>query len=404
MSEPVGPRFPFRLLLLTAAAFVSVTSEFLPTAVLPLIADELRVSESQVGLLVSLFAMMVVLFTTPLTLLTRRFSRKWLLVAILGLYALANLAAAAAPTYEALVGARVFAGLTHGLFWGVVSPYAARLVPRTQVARAISLVTAGGTLAFILGMPAGAAVGLAVGWRMSFVVAAAVSVAILALAAWLLPTVRATEAVAPASNPATTSRPRFDRSAIALLIVGVTALVMATGHLVLYAYITPWSLVVADVGESSLSLVLGVYGVAGLIGLFVAGSFGDRHPRLIVNLLIGSMLVGLIGLGLWGQGALPVMFFVMLWGAGFGGLPAALQTRMLHAASARLRDLSGGFNSIAFNLAIACGAFGGGVMLDTFGLTSLPWFAAALVALSLIWTIATDRARIRAHPADAHLG
>src|SRR4051794_21438199 len=110
-------RFPlFRLLVLTGAIFVSVTSEFLPTGLLPDMAAELGVSESQIGLLITVFAGTVVLSTAPLTVLTRRYSRKWLMVLLLGAFALTNVLCAVAPTYEVLLVARVLGGLAHGLF------------------------------------------------------------------------------------------------------------------------------------------------------------------------------------------------------------------------------------------------------------------------------------------------
>src|SRR6476660_4927067 len=112
------------LLTLATAIFVLVTSEFLPTGLLPDMARDLDVSQSQVGLLVTIFAATVVIFTAPLAALTHRYSRKWLLIAVLGVFALANVLAAIAPSYELLVGARVLGGLAHGLFWAIAGAYA----------------------------------------------------------------------------------------------------------------------------------------------------------------------------------------------------------------------------------------------------------------------------------------
>ena len=170
MSAPSGDRFPlFPLLVLAGAIFVSVSSEFLPTGLLPDISADLGVSESRVGLLVAVFAFTVVVTAAPLTVLTRRFSRKGLLVALLGIFALSNLLAAAAPNYETLAAARVLGGFAHGLFWAVVGPYVSLLVAPRQLARAISVTTGGGALAFMLGVPFTAALGHVVGWRWAFV-------------------------------------------------------------------------------------------------------------------------------------------------------------------------------------------------------------------------------------------
>ena len=122
MSSPVRTGFPlFPLLLLSGAIFVSVTSEFLPTGLLPDMAEDLGVSESRVGLLVTVFAATVVISTAPLAVVTRRFSRKWLMVALLLAFALSNVFAAIAPTYELLVAARIVGGVDAGTLVGTSS-------------------------------------------------------------------------------------------------------------------------------------------------------------------------------------------------------------------------------------------------------------------------------------------
>ncbi|MET0806383.1 MAG: MFS transporter, partial [Lacisediminihabitans sp.] len=166
MTAPISTRYTFPwvgLLVLACAIFVSVTSEFLPTGLLPDIAAGLTVSASQVGFLVTVFAGTVVLSTTPLAALTRNFSRKSLVVVVLLIIAASGVLAAVAPTYAVLVVARVIGGLAHGLFWAVVGAYAAHLVPKHQIGRAVAITSGGGTAAFVLGVPLGTALGHALG-------------------------------------------------------------------------------------------------------------------------------------------------------------------------------------------------------------------------------------------------
>lgn len=402
MSAVPSERFPLgRLLVLAGAIFVSVSSEFLPTGLLPDIAEDLRVSESRVGLLVTIFAFTVVVSAAPLTVLTRRFSRKWLLVVLLGVFALSNVLAAVAPGYEMLAAARVLGGLAHGLFWAVAGPYAALLVPKTQLARAISVTTAGGSLAFIVGVPFTAAIGHALGWRLAFVVMAALVVVFMLLTLWLLPAVSHLVPLATGEIAVPVHR---DKSIVAVLIVAATVLLVATGHNLFYTYIAPWSIAIGGVPDDVVSLVLFFYGAAGAIGLVLAGMFGDRWPRLTLNLMLGSLVVSILLLPLFGAGVVPVILLAMLWSASFGGLPALFQTRALHGASARIRDLTGAIVTTAFNSAIGLGALLGGIVLDVAGIAAVPWWGAGIVAAGLLWVLATDRARIAAHPADAHAG
>jgi DHA1 family inner membrane transport protein len=407
MSASTGDRFPlFRLLVLAGAIFVSVSSEFLPTGLLPDIAADLDVSESRVGLLVTVFAFTVVVSAAPLTVLTRRFSRKWLLVALLGVFAISNVLAAAAPSYEMLAASRVLGGLAHGLFWAVAGPYVSLLVAPTQLARAVSVTTAGGTLAFILGVPFTAAIGHAVGWRWAFVAMAALVVVFAVLTVVSLPAVDHRVPKRPVLTTDTGSiiAVKRDRSIIAVGIVAITVLLIATGHNLFYTYIAPWAILVGGVQNDFVSLLLLFYGLAGAVGLLVAGIFGDRHPRRTLNLMVVALVAAIILTALLARGLVPAILVMMLWSASFGGLPALFQTRALHAASARIRDLTGAIVTTAFNSAIGLGALLGGVVLDEFGMPIVPYAAAAIVAAGVVWVLATDRVRIAAHPADAHSG
>ena len=404
-----GERLPLlRLLVLAGAIFVSVSSEFLPTGLLPDIAADLEVSESRVGLLVTLFAFTVALTTAPLTLLTRRLSRKWLLVGLLGVFAVSNVLAAVAPSYELLGAARILGGLAHGLFWAVTTPYIALLVAPVQLARAISVTTAGGSFAFILGVPLTAAVGHAVGWRAAFLVMAALVVAFAILALIVLPAVdhriekpAKVQTVTTATGSIQDVR---DRSIWAVGIAGVTVLLVATGHNLFYTYIAPWTIAIGGVSGDLVSLVLLFYGVAGAVGLLIAGAFGDRYPRLVVNVLTAGVIVMMLVVALGARGLLLAIVLLSLWSVAFGGLPSMFHTRALHSASARVRDLSGAVITTAFNLAIGGGALFGGLVYDGLGLDAVPFVGAAVVATGLLWTLLTDRVRIRLHPADAHLG
>ncbi|MBT2551441.1 MFS transporter [Arthrobacter sp. ISL-65] len=170
-DTPVAAMFPWiGLLSLASAIFVSVTSEFLPTGLLPAMAHDMGVGLSTAGSLVTIFAGTVVIATTPLAVLTKRYPRKALIVVVLIVIALANVLAAFAPSYGILVCARVLGGLAHGPFWAVVAAYSAHLVPNHQLGRAVAITAGGGSAAFVLGVPAGTTLGHALGWRAAFAV------------------------------------------------------------------------------------------------------------------------------------------------------------------------------------------------------------------------------------------
>lgn len=387
--------FPFfRLLVLTGAIFASVSSEFLPTGLLPEMAAELQVSESQIGLLVTVFAGTVVLSTAPLTVLTRRFSRKWLMVLLLGIFALTNVLCAIAPTYWFLVGARVVGGLAHGLFWAVTGPYAALLVPRHQLARAISVTNAGGTLAFILGVPLGTFLGHALGWRLAFAAMALVVVVFMVFVVVYLPPVSHLVTLATGEIAVPT---RKDRSLPGVVIVCISVVLIITGHNTFYTYIAPWAIQVGGIDEGAISGLLFVYGAAGAIGLALGGAFGDRFPRASVNVALAGVVLSILALGAFGHSAVPIVVGMVIWSIFFGGMPALMHSRVLHSASERIRDLAAAWLTTAFNVAIGGGALLGGVLLDNLGIQVLPWIGAAVITTGLAFVLATDRARVAAH-------
>ncbi|QNO37910.1 MFS transporter [Protaetiibacter sp. SSC-01] len=387
--------FPFfRLLVLTGAIFASVSSEFLPTGLLPEMAADLGVSESQIGLLVTVFAATVVISTAPLTVLTRRYSRKWLMVMLLGIFALTNVLCAIAPTYWFLVGARILGGLAHGLFWAVTGPYAALLVPRHQLARAISITNAGGTMAFILGVPLGTFLGHALGWRLAFAAMAAVVVVFMVCVIVYLPPVSHLVQLSTGEIAVPT---RKDRSLPAVVIVCLTVVLIITGHNIFYTYIAPWAIQVGGVDEAGVSGLLFAYGAAGAIGLALGGAFGDRFPRGSVNVALAGVALSILFLAAFGTSAVPIVIGMVIWSVFFGGVPALMHSRVLHSASERIRDLAAAWLTTAFNLAIGGGALIGGFLLDGLGIRVLPWVAAAVIAGGLVFVIVTDRARMAAH-------
>lgn len=389
--------FPlFRLLLIAGAIFVNNTSEFLPTGLLPDIAHGLRVSESQVGLLVTVFAGTVVVTTAPLTALTQRFSRKWLMVVTLGVFFVVNVLCAVAPSYEFLLAARVLGGLAHGLFWAVTAPYAARLVPRHLLSRAIAVTGFGSSAAFVLGVPVGTALGHALGWRLAFFVTGLAVLAFALLVVFLLPPV--SHLGSPVTGPIELA-PHRDRTIIVIVIVCVTVVLIATGQNVFYTYIAPWIAQAAAMGTGAVAPLLLVFGVAGALGLAIAGALGDRFPRgtiigLIILLIASLTLAGVLA----GVSDPATIAALIAWSIGFGGIPALLQARMMHGTSQRLRDIGSAWTTIAFNVSIGGGALLGGVLLDGFGLGILPFAEVAFLVAGLAFLVATDRVRIARHP------
>lgn len=375
------------LIVLAALIFTSVTSEFLPTGLLPQIAAELAVTQSQVGMLITVFAGTVVLSSVPLSIVTRHRSRKSLVIAVLLVFAVANVLAALAPTYGMLVAARVLAGLAHGLFWAVVGAYAGHLVPRHQVGRAVAITSGGGTAAFVLGVPLGTAIGHAVGWRVAFVVIAGVILVFTVLAVRFLPGVEHRVPLGTGEIPLPMRR---DATLPAVVLTSAVVIVVALGQNTFTTYIAPFLIGPVGVPDGGVAGALFLYGGAGALGLVASGVLGDRWPRASIVGAVALMGLAVLAAGLAASNTAVAVASLTVLGFAFGGVPALLQARMLRAASPRLRELASAGFTTSFNLAIAAGALVGGIVLDRIGVGALPFLSAALALVGVALTLVGD--------------
>jgi predicted MFS family arabinose efflux permease len=389
MVAPATRRpFPWLpLVTLSATSFVAVTGEFLPSGLLPQMAEDLGVSQSRIGLLVTILAATIVITAAPLTAVTRRFSRKSLLVATLLTFTVANLLAAAAPTYEVLAGARILSGAAQGLFWSVIGPYTTLLVDRKQIAKGIAVTNFGGTAAFVLGIPIGTALGQAFGWRMAFVVLALVVLALTAVVILRLPQVTHIQKLATGEISVPVYR---DRTIPTVAVVCLTVLLVMTGQNVFTTYIVPWMLEVPQVAEGAISPLLFAQGAAGAVGVLLAGRFGDRFPRASVLIFLFGVIFFVALLGAFGS--VPAVAFVglLVWPLFFGGIPALMHARVMASASPRIRDQASAFLTISFNVGIGGGALLGGILIDGLGIRTLPWGEVAFLSVAVLFVIGTN--------------
>jgi predicted MFS family arabinose efflux permease len=409
MTAPDTKPFPYLALFTVAlAVFLSVTIEMLPTGLLSYMSSELGVTESLIGLTVSVFAFTVVLNSAPLAHLTRRVDRHRLVIIVLLILVVSTVLTAFSPNYTVLVISRIIGGVAHGIFWTVIGAYSAYLVPKEQIGRAVSISLGGGSLAFVLGVPVGTALGQAIGWRASFGVLAALTL-IGTFFVWkLLPKVSMHQLTAsvPTVSSATgnlvaltdaSAAPRREQSVLAVVFVCIITAVTMTGQYTFYTYIEPF--LTREMGLDAIAVgpALFGYGATGTLALVIVAVWFGARPRtgLMVGLVVLAASVAV--LGAW-PGVLPVALTAFLvWGVSMGMLPPLLQTRVLHAAPARIRDTSSAFYTTAFNIGIGGGALVGALALGQFGIGSLPTIYLGFLAAAIILVLVAD-AILRGRP------
>ncbi|MBH0008568.1 MFS transporter [Salinibacterium sp. SWN1162] len=384
-ASPSAQAFPWAgLFTLSALIFTSVTSEWLPTGLLPEIAAELSVSESQVGLLITIFAATVVISTAPLAALTRNQPRKKLVIIVLIVFVIGNLLAAVAPNYAVLVIARIIGGLSHGLFWAVVGAYSAHLVPPHQVGRAVAVTSAGATAAFVLGVPVGTALGHALGWRLAFVVIAIIIAALTIMVVRILPPVNHQH---PLATGEISIPLRKDRSVPGVIYVCILVALAMLGHNLFYTYIVPYLIGPAGIDSGAVAGVLLIFGAAGAVGLALAGMLVDRFPRSIIPVTVALVAICAALLGMFPAEPAIMFTVIVVWGIAFGGVPAMMQTRLLQLASPRMRDVGSAYLTTSFNVGIGGGALVGGILLDEYGVISLPYVDAGILGVAVVFAI-----------------
>ncbi|MFC9560605.1 MFS transporter [Agromyces sp. NPDC056965] len=390
-TPAVAPPFPWLgLIVLASAVFLSVTIEMLPTGLLPDMSRELGVGEPLVGLLVTVFAATVVVLTVPLAALTRKVGRRRLIVIALVVLAISCVLTALAPNYPTVVATRVLGGAAHGVFWSVVGAYAGHLVPKEQLARAVSISVAGGSAAFVLGVPLSTALGQALGWRSAFAAMGALTLVGAVLVWRFLPSVRHHAGEADAAPV----RVRKDATFVPVIVVCLITATAMIGMYSFYTYVAPYLTDVMGLPASAISPMLLAYGIAGAVGLVLAGAVLGRRPTVgLVVAMVGTAL-GAVGLAVFPQVPVAGIASFLLFGTAFGALPTMLNTRLLHSASARIRDAAASFYTTAFNTGIGGGALLGAALYGVIGLAALPWVLVTLFAcatIALVWTALVNR-------------
>jgi len=368
------------LLSLALASCLAVTTEMLPVGLLPDIGATFSKSESVTGLLVTLYAVMVATLAVPLTIATTRFGRRpLLLVTVLG-YVVSNALVAAAPTFAVMAAGRAVGGLTHALFFSLTIGYVPRLVAQSDVGRALAIVSGGASAGFVLGMPLSTSLGTAAGWRASFTVLAVLSCMTFIAVYKVLPRVDYT--------PHTHRSNRSGRGA--LVAVSASNLLTFLGHFTAYTFISVL-LLASGVGPAFVGPILLACGACGLLGLWWVGRHLDRSPRRTAAVALGGIIVAVVALGISWPILAAVLAATALWSAAFGGVPSIYQATAVRTHALPPEQAGAWVNATA-NVGIAGGAAVGAVLLQTLGLTSLPWVAAVLVGLGLTVALVARKA------------
>jgi predicted MFS family arabinose efflux permease len=360
------------LLALAMTGFICIVTETLPAGLLPLISDGLAISPSMAGQMVTAYALGSVLAVIPMTIATRGWRRRNVLLLTIVGFLLFNSITALSSHYGVTLVARFFAGVAAGLAWSLLAGYARRMVAPHQQGKALALAMVGTPIALSLGVPLGTWLGGLVGWRTTFGLMSAVS---LILIAWVLVKV-----------PDYAPQPAHQRLSLGKVLTTpgvrpVLAVVISwmLAHNILYTYIAPF---VAPAGLAErVDLVLLVFGIAALAGIWLTARLVEPLLRNTVLASLASFALISLVFGLLGTMPQVIYLGVAVWGLSFGGAATLLQTALADAAGEGA-DVALSLNVVAWNSAIAGSGVVGGVLLDTWGVGAFAWAMLLLVAVA----------------------
>lgn len=361
------------------ATFSVVTTEMLPVGLLTSIAHSLHTTTGSAGLMISLPAVLAAFFAPLVVIAAGNVDRRHILSALLALLALANLASALAPSLSWMLAARIVVGFCMGGIWAIAGGLAARLVAAPSIGLATSLIFGGVAAASVLGVPLGAFIGDALGWRWAFGGMALFSLLILLLQRFSLPPL-------PVQHSITLQHFKVQLHNRALLAGLLLTLLLVAGHFVAFTFVRPLLLSLSHIPAQWISALLFAYGIAGIAGNFLAGMIAATRTRFtLFTIALGLALIPILFLWL-GHSPSHGTVLMILWGVLYGGVSVSLMTWMMRVAPQAIEIATALYVGV-FNIGIAAGSWTGGQLVDNLGLHSMLAVAATTACGALLLSL-----------------
>ena len=372
-----------RVLALAVAAFIFNTTEYMPVGLLSDIGHSFGMESAQAGIMLTIYAWIVALMSLPLMLMTSQTDRRLLLIAIFSLFTVSHVLAFFAWNFDVLLLSRAGVALAHALFWSITASLAVRLAPPGKRAQALSLIATATALASVLGLPLGRIIGQSFGWRSTFLLIGASAFVLLGLILKIMPRVPSEHTGSLKSLPDLFRRP-------ALVGLYVLAVTVVTAHFTAFTYIEPFVQKVAGFNQDFATLLLLIFGLAGITGSIIFGKSGEKRLSGLLIAAIALLALCLILLSPVAASKAGLIVLSLLWGMAFMMIGMGMQMKVLTLAP-DATDVAMAMFSGIFNIGIGAGALLGNKVSLDLSMSSVGYVGAVPAVSALLLAIVVFR-------------
>lgn len=366
---------------LTLSTFIFNTSEFIPIGLLTSIADDFAITESKAGLLITIYAWVVALASLPLMMAFAKTENKKLMLSLVALFTASHILSGFSNSYVMLMISRIGVACSHAVFWSIVTPLAVHVAPEGHRSTALSMIITGSSIAMIVGLPLGRAVGLMVGWRVTFLLIAILSAIVLCLLAAFLPKVPSDNNISLKTLPTLVSTP-------ALLCIFVMTALTITGHFTAYSYIEPFLGQAAGFTNGEITMVLSAFGVIGIIVSVLFSKYYDRHQFAFLRVAVLGICICTLLLGISSGNSFIMVCTCLLWGLSINCFNISLQSCIIEYSPFGTAIAMSIYSGI-YNVGIGAGALVGGIVCSHIGIPFVGYVGGTVSLVSALFFLLT---------------